>query len=583
MLTVNPVVAKDAYPYDAVVLRTYYSDLYAALATYEIDDIPFNSPRVKVRSNDSLLKIAKRNPLEKLDSFHFAAAIYEANRQVFSDSDVAQLTVGETLRLPTVGDIFYAQDRYERLKVVGDNLVFTSEDNQMQLGLRQPFDDAGALIGPLAVNEPLRHKEFTPPGTRQADMPNAGIKVGDGFVSVAPVSDAKVDAAEAVSVKKQASVIARDANAVAETELKLEDNVYFIDGSYLGPPRKSGAPSSENYTSDPVSAIVEWQFDSIATLGVVLNRLAQFIGYELITDNEVILNTYTRRLPSLQLRVDGITAEDGFQMLAGRGLETVYDHLTRTVKHVPKTNAVSKATPTISVASEGDRRPHEKLVQASGIGSMLRQFPLEIMSAAEHHASRCNSTVPASNPDAVRLSKSVVEKLQQRSSKTSVASLAAWYESPTGQAVLNLDNQVIEDEDLLQFVRDDARAERIERIYNNTVTGKGIAKISVALNHAGWTLSGCRQHVEGSGDLSSLNEELARGARIKKKFVKLESLQREDMLQSLAYQLSSLQERQLTEYANVITEHAGVYADLQQSVLDAIELETGLTNSSTKD
>jgi hypothetical protein len=64
------------------------------------------------------------------------------------------------------------------------------------------------------------------------------------------------------------------------------------------------------------------------------------------------------------------------------------------------------------------------------------------------------------------------------------------------------------------------------------------------------------------------------GQEIKKKSGKLESLLQEDMLRTLAYQLSSLSEPELKEYAEITEEYAGVYAELQQSIIDAIQSET---------
>ena len=64
------------------------------------------------------------------------------------------------------------------------------------------------------------------------------------------------------------------------------------------------------------------------------------------------------------------------------------------------------------------------------------------------------------------------------------------------------------------------------------------------------------------------------GQGIKKKLDKLESILREDLIRSMAFQLSALNDRELTEYAEVISRNAGVYAELQQSVVEAIEFET---------
>ena len=154
--------------------------------------------------------------------------------------------------------------------------------------------------------------------------------------------------------------------------------------------------------------------------------------------------------------------------------------------------------------------------------------------------------------------------------------LIDWYDSPTGQKVLELEQQEIDDASFQQFIMDEGRADRIRQIYDHTVSGRGIASIAVELDYAGWLLSGCIQKVAASGDVEQMSRETDLGQGIKKKQAKLESLLREDMLQSLAFLFSSLSEPELTEYADVITEHADVFSELERSIIDAIASETTL-------
>lgn len=572
MLLANFAIAQSDDQHDSVVLRGYYSDLYLAFSNYEIDDVPFQQKRVKVRRNDSLLTLAKRNNITKLDSFHLAAALYEANAQMFGSGDPAQFSVGATIKMPSVGDIFYAQKRYENLKVVGENLDFTNKENQMRNGLREPFSKSHSILGPLAADELPRNQVVA-----LAMQPNTSQERGMAGGELA----AKLDSNQNKNARVSDVNIATDA-AVDGSEPAIgasRGSTGELDGNYyLGPPRNSSA-SSSNISSDPLSSIVEWKFDSSASLGTALNKLAEYVGYELTTTDDTVLDTYTRQLPALQRSIKGITAENGFSMLAGRGLETVFDHVARSVKHTARSKTPSKQKVDIVEGSP----THEELVQASGISSMLAQLPADILSAAGRHASRCDSSVSTQQLDAAHLYKVVISRLQQKTPEPVARNLVDWYKSPTGREVLKLEKQQIDDAVFQQFSIDVGRSDRIKQIYNNTVTGRGIASIAIELDYAGWLLSGCRQKAESSGDVRKMNQEMVHGQGIKKKVAKLESILREEMLHSLAYQFSSLSEGELTEYAEVITEHAGVYSELEQSIVDAIELETKVNTVSALD
>jgi len=152
--------------------------------------------------------------------------------------------------------------------------------------------------------------------------------------------------------------------------------------------------------------------------------------------------------------------------------------------------------------------------------------------------------------------------------------LVEWYKSPTGLKVLELERGDIDDNKLQKFTANASRAARIQQIYNDTVTGKGIASIAVELDYAGWVLSGCTQKAEQSGDAKTASDELIYGQRIKNKFIKLESILRDDMLRSMDFLFSPMTDTELTEYADITRRHAGLHADLQQSLVDAIEMET---------
>ncbi len=820
--------AQNTDEHGPVALRVYYSDLYLALSQYELDEVPFRQKQIKAARNESLLELAKRNRIDELDSYHLAAAIYEANLHQFSHADTAELQAGATINMPSVGDIFIAQDRYEKLKVVGDSLDFSNEQNQMRNGLRRPFGKSLVMIGPTARDELPRNREVTlssyrpeaatgslnsvvsvhgsaikevddndflsratrasgaeripadagsvainglnsnvtgaagqtfsrwisqseestlisdrtvrsdaqqqpvvmpenielsvaeliPSATQKVPVAKPASRVVQrepvelGFSdsqllvesivkpvgskqvqgssqtssmavlekeSVEPVAldyaqavenkqmkpvdvvipdvvalddieaDTNVEASNPVQVSEVAEASVplplqddsssesdSDALAIQETSspaasspstpaLVIEQNTESrrtidtveltsvsepdrqrnnnvpdlnvgaaiaaaeplmttgaaikssIDtkrDTYLGPPRNTPAPLSKSASNDPLSDIVEWTFDDGASVGTVLNRLAEYVGYEVISTDEIVLDSYSRRLPVRQRTVSGISVEEGFSMLAGRGLETVFDHVSRSVSHIPKGSV--PATPLVADVETGgfNAKTHEQFVQVAGIYSMLQQFPDDILSAAGRHASRCDSAPVSSQPNATRLHNVIVDNLQQKTLEPVTRSLVEWYASSTGQKVLKLEKEQMDDTGFQQFVVDENRLEHIRQIYNNTVTGKGITSIAVELDYAGWSLSGCKQKAERSGDVQKMSMELTHGQAIKKKREKLESVIRDDMLRSLAYQFSSLSDNELAEYAEITSINAGIYSELEQSVVDAIEMET---------
>ena len=103
--------------------------------------------------------------------------------------------------------------------------------------------------------------------------------------------------------------------------------------SYLGPPRNA---DTTPLSADPMLYPIEWELNDDTPVGAVFSELAKYIGYELVVADAAILTTYNRLLPAAQKRVTGINIADGFEIVSGRGLVTVFDHLNRTVTHTPK-------------------------------------------------------------------------------------------------------------------------------------------------------------------------------------------------------------------------------------------------------
>ena len=693
-------------------LRVYYSDLYLELASRELEDVPFTHSEVVVKPDDSLLSIATQHRFEQLDAYHLAAALYETNTHAFTDGDASALIVGARIKLPTVTDIFVAQDRYENLRVVGDTLDFNFNVNQMRSAMRWPFGKSLVMIGPSAKDELPRNQVVTLTSYRPnavATQPqgssdflarasqsagNTGPRVGaaaeieqeptyskwqsqvtdidepaaaagvsaypaikehkavqpDAALAttavVDPASVSEPAAAEAVETVRVEAVSLEDIepmlepapeppaqpqpelaaastaqhievsptvepvsnrpavkpalipapapalavtkNAVEQQEVVADADVKgtgamsavtadkpapAVDMNFLGAAKNTG--STGVVAVDPLSHSVEWRFDSEASVGTVLDQLASYVGYELVSADASVLNTYAKPLPVIQRQVSGVSAEEGFAILAGRGLETVFDHVARSVKHIPRQSENVRKIARIS--RDQDQKPsatHDKIIQVSGIGAMLDQFPADMLDAADRHAARCNSTEHNQMPESARLYEAIAVRLGRQTPEPVVRGLADWYESPVGRKVLSLAQLEIDEAKLQRFEVAKKRKPLIRSIYENTVTGQGIAGIAIELEYAGWELSGCQQRAELSGDVKAMNQEMVHGQGIKKKSGKLESLLQEDMLRTLAYQFSSLGEVELKEYAQITEQYAGVYAELQQAIIAAIQSET---------
>jgi len=73
-------------------------------------------------------------------------------------------------------------------------------------------------------------------------------------------------------------------------------------GNYFGVPRNGEAV---NYDADPLNMAVEWDLEDSATVGSTIASLSDFIGYQLITDNQTAKEVYGRKLPFIRATVCG--------------------------------------------------------------------------------------------------------------------------------------------------------------------------------------------------------------------------------------------------------------------------------------
>ena len=146
------------------------------------------------------------------------------------------------------------------------------------------------------------------------------------------------DGLSALFVSGQASDTEQATEVAAEVPTQEATNpvlkaVNRQGANYFGVPR-NGTPAT--YDADPLEIAVEWDLTDSATVGDTISSLSDFIGYQLITDDQTAMEVYSRKLPHIQQKIARITVDDAFQILSGRGLVTVFDHSYRTIKHIPR-------------------------------------------------------------------------------------------------------------------------------------------------------------------------------------------------------------------------------------------------------
>jgi TRAP-type C4-dicarboxylate transport system substrate-binding protein len=122
------------------------------------------------------------------------------------------------------------------------------------------------------------------------------------------------------------------ANAAATVTQPVVKTASVENGGYFGLPRNGTA---NRFSANPLEMMVEWELEESATVGSTIASLSDYIGYQLLTDDQTAIKVYGRKLPRIQQAISGISVGDAFQVLSGQGLATIFDHTYRTVKHVP--------------------------------------------------------------------------------------------------------------------------------------------------------------------------------------------------------------------------------------------------------
>jgi hypothetical protein len=217
---------------------------------------------------------------------------------------------------------------------------------------------------------------------------------------------------------------------------------------------------------------------------------------------------------------------------------------------------------------------YDDLLAHTGITGMLQHFPTDMLDAAQRHAERCGSKPVASVATATQLQQLIVDTVKQNSLTDAVDSLVQWYDSPTGKLTLQLEQGAGGNASSGNPGTSKRRIFSIEQVYQHTVTGHGISAVAVALDYAGWSLSGCKQHAQQSGNNDQLHSEMRLAENIINKQSSLESGLREDMLAAMADQYATLSDTELAEYAVTLQNHSILMAELRQAVLDAVDQKT---------
>ena len=126
-------------------------------------------------------------------------------------------------------------------------------------------------------------------------------------------------------------------------ENKAVQHIQINRDSVVDDRRWSGTPSKiktiDAGSYDIFKQTVSWSFDQGDTLGMAVYQLAEHIGYGVSTKRDVADRVYDRELPAIHLTVSDVSAEEGFKILGGNGLMTVFNHAERSVIHMPVTTA----------------------------------------------------------------------------------------------------------------------------------------------------------------------------------------------------------------------------------------------------
>ena len=168
-----------------------------------------------------------------------------------------------------------------------------------------------------------------------------GVSTDNDIVISEFTASTKVDSPIQSAVTRiQQTNVAKAESPEVKTVAVMPEDTSQDDNNYLGAPRNGDSVTA--LSSDPLQYSVEWNLPENVTVGAALDRLASYIGYELVGNDKLVKQNYKRPIPIMQRHVEPTTVGDGFEILSGIGLTIVYDHITRSVMHMAKQTRQSR-------------------------------------------------------------------------------------------------------------------------------------------------------------------------------------------------------------------------------------------------
>ena len=218
---------------------------------------------------------------------------------------------------------------------------------------------------------------------------------------------------------------------------------------------------------------------------------------------------------------------------------------------------------------------YRSLLAQTGIQAIISGFDADFRDAATRHARRCDASQTQIDVPSENLISAVAAGLKKNALLTDVQFLEEWYNSATGRKITLLEQSDIAESEIMRFQTTPDRTEQIVRIYNNTGAGILSSSVAVELEYAGWLASGCLAKVRRSKDAAQIEAEQIYGGIIREQGEMLETLFRQDTLHTMEFILFALSDTELLEYAEVTHRSSGLYKEIIQSLISAIQNEIG--------
>lgn len=222
------------------------------------------------------------------------------------------------------------------------------------------------------------------------------------------------------------------------------------------------------------------------------------------------------------------------------------------------------AQPAFSGYPPDSSEPYRYLIQQTGIERQLPSLTEMAKQTAHRHSRRCNSQHTAQIDsdanwaafDAHKLTAHMRELLKQRIGKSQLTPVLNWYASSPGQRISQLEAQPTSEDDIVSFAAtlasdsnwQNVRQNLVQQINKNTRADEFGAVIGIEIEYAGLMNSACIEQAADQSD--GVNREQLRADLTRKDRHVLMQIFHNDTNVGIAYQLRSLTNQQLKEYAN---------------------------------